>query len=530
MDFIRERRALKNSKLSERIWTLRLSHACRFSLDCKMFGAYCYLSEIKGAIPLLHGPRGCAFFPKLVPPDAIRTQLLGLREPPPFPCTDMDERDVIYGGAEKLRNAILEVDRYYRPELIGVIISCPAAIIGDDIREIVEDARKRVESEIIYTPSSAGFSDDERTDDFNRHAEDLIEIWKDPERRPKWGIEKCGRLDTLYSLIEQLVEEPKERSENSINIDTYGRFHWFENLSGEIEEMKGILSEIGIRVNTVFPGCTVRDFKGLSKARLNFMRRSERSAKFMKERFGIDYIFDLFGTRYIGIQGAKRFYLDVAERFGLRKKAEEVVNARLDTIDKSLQDIRAELRRRRIAFICTPLYTTPKFIKLLETLGLDISLLIVNTMWWRRWGMTDGCAKRVVDEFLNNLRWLKSSPKILIDLTIEEEVDRLREHQVDLVIGDVLISDLSRMMYYENSGIKSLSPHSLGYSSFRISFSQVLYLGEMILKRLNRPLRETDLLYMRYRYHPERFPTMLSEISDEYIWERIMKKVWRGRS
>ena len=144
--------------------------------------------------------------------------------------------------------------------------------------------------------------------------------------------------------------------------------------------------------------------------------------------------------------------------------------------------------------------------------------------------MTDGCAKRVVDEFLNNLRWLKSSPKILIDLTIEEEVDRLREHQVDLVIGDVLISDLSRMMYYENSGIKSLSPHSLGYSSFRISFSQVLYLGEMILKRLNRPLRETDLLYMRYRYHPERFPTMLSEISDEYIWERIMKKVWRGRS
>jgi len=517
-------------RIKEKLWSARLSHACRFSLDCKMFGAYCYLSEIKATIPLLHGPLGCAFFPKLVPPDAIRAQLLDLNYPPPFPCTDLKESDVVYGGAEKLRNAILAVDRYYRPELIGVIVSCPAAIIGDDILEIVNSVRDKIDADIIYTPSSAGFSDDERVDDFNRHAEDLINIWKDPDKKPKWGIEKCGRLDTLYSLIEQLVESPKDKIDNSINIDTYGRFHWFENLRGEIEEMKSILSEIGIRVNTIFPGCTVRDIKGLSQARLNFMRRSERSAKFMKERFGIDYIFDLFGTRYIGIQGARMFYLDVAERFGLRKRAEEVVDLRLEAINKRLQDVRAELRGAKIAFICTPLYTTPEFIKLLETLGLDISLLLVNTMWWRRWGMTDGYAKKVVHEFLNNLRWLKSSPKILVDITIEEEVDRLREHQVDLAIGDVLISDPSRMMHYENSGIKSLSPHSLGYSSFRISFSQVSYLGKMILRKLNSPLRETDLLYMRYRYHPERFPTMLSEVSDEYTWERIMKKIWRGKA
>ena len=514
--------------IKEEIWSAQIYHACRFSVDCKMFGAYCYLSEIKGAIPLLHGPLGCAFFPKLVPPDAIRMQLLGISQPPPFPCTNMDERDVIYGGAEKLRDAILAVDKYYKPELIGVIISCPAAIIGDDIVEIVNALRDRINAEIIYTPSSAGFSDDERTDDFNRHADDLINIWKNPDEKPKWGIEKCGRLDTLYSVIEQLVEEPQEKIENSINIDTYGRFHYFEDLSGELSEIKIVLGEIGIKVNTVFPGCSVQDLKRMARARLNFMRRSERSAKFLKEKFGIDYIFDIFGTRYLGVEGAKRFYLDIAERFDLQKRAKVVVRDQQRNLENDLKEIRKEIKGKKIAYICTPLYTTPEFMSLLELFGLNIKMLCISTQWWRRWGMSKKVAKKLVTELKHNLKELQSNPKIYVDLTIEEEVDRIKQDDIDLAIGDVLVSDISRAMLYENHGIRSLSPHSMGYSSFRISFSQIAYLGTMIASRLNSPVPGRDLLYLRYQYHPERFPTLVTDLSDELRWEKIMKKVWRS--
>jgi len=516
--------------LKEEVFSAQLSHACRFSLDCKMFGAYCYLSEIRGAAPLLHGPLGCAFFPKLAPPDAIRMQLLGLDQPPPFPCTDTDERDVIYGGAEKLARAIIEVDRHYRPELIGVIISCPAAIIGDDIIDIVNGVRDKVDADIIYTPSSAGFADDERTDDFNRHADDLINVWKNPDEKPKWGIEKCGRLDTLYSLIEQLVEEPVGKIENSINIDTYGRFHYFEDLAGELNEIKTIFKKIGIRVNTMFPGCSVGDIKGMARAKLNFMRRSERSAKFLKEKFGIDYIFDIFGTRYLGIKGAKRFYLDIAHKFGLQKRAEAVVNERERALETELKEIRKEIKGKKIAYVCTPLYTTPEFMKILEMLGLNISVLCINTEWWRRWGMSKRTVDRLVGEFRSNLNDIGSDPEIYADLTIEEEVERLKEKGVDLIIGDVLISDASRTMFYENHGIRALNPHCMGYSSFRISFSQIIRLGRMIADRLHSPLPERDLLYLRYQYHPGRYPTLLSDVSDEFRWEKIMKKVWRGKA
>ena len=519
---------MKRSK--DEIWSAQMMYAARFSVDCKMFGAYCYLSEIRGTIPLLHGPLGCAFFPKLVPPDSIRTQFLGINHPPPFPCTNMDERDIIYGGADKLRHAIMGVDEYYKPELIGVIVSCPAAIIADDIVEIVSSLREKTGAEIIYTPSSAGFSDDERMEDFNRHADDLVNIWKNPDEKPKWGIEKCGRLDTLYSLIEQLVEYPSERLENTVNIDTYGRFHFFEELTEEIAEIKAIMGEIGIHVNTVFPGCSVGDIKKLASAKLNFMRRSEKSAKFMKEKFGTEYVFDLLGTRYMGINGAKRFYIDIAEKFDLQQRAETVIKEREREQEKGLREIRQEIKGKKIAYICLPLYTTPEFLELLEMFGLDIKIISINTLWWRRWGMSQRTIKKLLRELPANLMQLHSSPAIYADLPVEEEVTRIKEKDIDLIIGDVLVSDISRAMFYENHGIKSLNPYYMGYSSFRISFSQTMRLGKLIAERLKTPLPERKLLYLKYRFHPDRFPSLMSDLSDELRWEKIMNKVWRDDS
>ncbi len=514
-------------EITKDIWGTKLSYACRYSLDCKMFGAYCYISEISNAIPLLHGPVGCAFFPKFVPPDAIRTQFLKLYEPPPFPCTDLNERDVIYGAEDKLFKAIIDIDKYYKPDLIGVVVSCPAAIIGDDIVSVVNKAKQAIHADIVYTPSSAGFSDDERVEDFNRHAEDLITVWKNRDKKPKWGIEKCGRLDTLYSLITQLLKESKEKIKNSVNLDTYGRFHWFEDLVGEIKEIKSIFKEIGISVNTVFPGCSVQDIKNMTKAELNFMRRSEKSAIFMKEKFGMDYIFDTFGNKYVGIDGAKSFYLDIAERFGLRDKAKKIVKDKEIFLWRDLKDIKQELQGKEIAYVCTPLYTTPVFIRLLESLGLSIRLILINTLWWRRWGMSKYTSNKLIKEFIDSLN-INSSPIIYNDLYIDEELSIIKQRNIDLVICDVLVSDISRTMFYENNGIRSISPHYMGYSSFRISFSQVKKLAQIILHAFNSNLPKKDLIYFKYAYHKERFPTLISDISDELRWERIMKYVWRG--
>jgi nitrogenase molybdenum-iron protein alpha/beta subunit len=508
----------------------QLLHACKFSVDCKMFGAYCYLSEIGGTIPLLHGPLGCAFFPKLAPPDAIRRQLLGIDEVPPLPCTAMEQRDIVYGGAEKLARAIVDADRYYRPDLIGIIVSCPAAIIGDDIREIVASVKKQINADVIYTPSSAGFGDDERTDSADHHSDDIVRLWKNPECKPKWGIEKCGRLDTLYSLVEQLVEEPKKKADRSINIDTYGRFHFFEDLAKETMEIRKILGETGIGVNTIFPGCSVADIKRMAEASLNVMRRSERSAILLKERFGIDYLFDPLASRYLGVEGIRRFYRDVAGKFGLQNRMNRVLEDVEADVESKLTRIRGEIRGKRISYTVTPSTVTPEFMRILEDLGLVIKCICVNTDWWKRWGLSEDAARQVIEAFQIEIGKLRSSPHVYIDLDINEETERIKESGTDLAVIDVLISDPSRVMYYEDRGIKALSPYMMRYSAFRISYLQIIHLGEIIEAKLKSPLPVRDLLYLRYNYHGHRFPTMLSDLGEEILWEEIMQNVWRDNN
>lgn len=518
------------NRFKKEVWNLQLFQATRFSVDCKMFGAYCYLSEVKGTVPLLHGPLGCAFFPKLVPPDAIRTQLLGLSYPPPFPCTNMDERDVIYGGADKLAKAIIQVDRQYRPELIGVIVSCPAAIIGDDIVEIVDSVKTKINADIIYTPSSAGFADDERIDDINKFADDIVNLWKKPEKKSKFGIEKCGRLDTLYSMIEQLVEKPAEKIKNSINIDTYGRFHYFENLAGELQEIQATFKEIGVKVNTVFPGCSVSDIKTMARAELNFMRRSERSAQFFKEKFGIDYIFDPLGSCYMGISGIKKFYLDVAERFGLHKRALQVVKEKEKNLERDIKEIRKEIKGKKIAYTLTSLTATPNFVETLEYLGVEIKIVIIDIRWWKRWGFSASSSGKVTKELTNQIKSLYSNVVFYVDLNIEEEIERIKEAGVDLAIADLIQADTSRRMLYENNGIKAISSFYMGYSPYRMSFSQIVHLGKMIASKLRTPLPERNLLYLKNKYHKYRFPTLITDLSEELLWEEVMEKVWRDKN
>ena len=125
----------RNFDITSRYYSNVLKQATQYGIDCKVYGAICAISEIKNAVPLVHGPEGCACYPKFFPTDAIRMKLLGARYPPPIYSTAMTEPHVIYGGENRLEDAISELDRREKPELVGVIGSCVPAIIGDDLEE-----------------------------------------------------------------------------------------------------------------------------------------------------------------------------------------------------------------------------------------------------------------------------------------------------------------------------------------------------------------------------------------------------------
>ena len=112
-------------------------------------GAMQTVQAITRAIPVLHSGPGCA--QKLS--DSIGSS--GYFSPNIFPCTSINEKDVVFGGAKKLDTTIANALKVIDADLYVVLTGCIPEIVGDDTAEVVshfEDSEKPV----IYA-STAGF-------------------------------------------------------------------------------------------------------------------------------------------------------------------------------------------------------------------------------------------------------------------------------------------------------------------------------------------------------------------------------------
>lgn len=508
---------------------IKFQCANQYGIDCKMFGAYCCLSEIKNTIPLLHGPVGCAFFPKLLPTDAIRRRVLRIKEQPPFPCTDLDEQDFIYGGADKLRKALIDVDRYYHPDLIGIVLSCPAGIIGEDLEGVVGEVKDKVTAKIVITPS-AGFTDSERSEDLEIYVQDTINRWKDSNGKRVWSHEKCGRLETIFSLFDQLLEPPTKILDRTINFDLFGRIHFSDDFSVEADEVKSMLKKIGIQVNTFFPGCSVSEFQSMPQASLNVMRRSIKSAELMKERYGTEYLFDHYGAKYTGLEGAKAFYFDVANHFGLQKKAIEVVEGKEKELASAIEPIRAQLKNKKVALSTSLIMmpTTPQFIRALELFDLRVEAIFVQTKRYLRGGLPDEMLKEVVGELKNQFREIKSEPEFCVDFDVDTRIEKAKEKEIDLFLP-CMTSDMADQLIFETHGISTLCYGWTGYASYKISFDQIRLLGKAILFKMDKPITKKTLFYLGYDRDRNRFPTLEADLPKVDLHEETMDVLWREK-
>ena len=232
----------------------------------KISGALMVANSIEDAVPLIHGPIGCAFQRKINP---FRPYLTFYDTP----CTDMNDIEVVYGGEDKLSLGIKETYEKYHPNLIVVITTCPSDLIGDDFRAVVEETKAKgdVGCDVVYT------------------AGDFV-----GKSKP------IGQQDTLYAITDQMLcngieKEEIERNEGSVNIFTY-QVH---GIGSRVAEMASILAEMGIKINKIFfDNTTVKDLYELQKAALTITNSPMVWTKLMKERFGVDHYEIMAFERY----------------------------------------------------------------------------------------------------------------------------------------------------------------------------------------------------------------------------------------
>ena len=145
-------------------------------------GAMQTVQAIDRALPILHSGPGCA--QKL----SESTGSSGYFSPNIFPCTSINEKDVVFGGVKKLNSTIENALKVIDADLYVVLTGCIPEIVGDDSGEVVsrfEDSDKPV----LYAPT-AGFK----------------------------GNNYKGHEQVVDAIIEQLLQKSETKQEGLVNI------------------------------------------------------------------------------------------------------------------------------------------------------------------------------------------------------------------------------------------------------------------------------------------------------------------------
>lgn len=462
-------------------------HNHHYCINCKLSGSVYAASEIKGAIPIVHGPSGCAFHQR-VTPMKLYAPIYNLK------CTNLNEKDVIYGGEEKLKGTIKRVYDRYHPTLIIILPTCVSGLIGDDIAGICQDMVNELPCNIVYV-SSEGFAHRGR-EALDGIMQNAAKSWK-TSLPPDYELRGCGREDVVISLVDQLMED-QDVAENSVNLESHGRLRYGSQI--DFLETKRIFFEMGIEINTTILTCTVDQIKRAPAAEINVVMRNRQAASRMKDRFGTEYFRKWFV--HYGIDGIERFFIEIASKLGLDGEAEEVVGREKNLAIDRLNKYRHIFKGNNFAISTQGFFFTPYFASIYaRDLQIPVKYFCVSTELLK----SMNTSKETIELMIKNMEDLFDSWDLGFEMIVNPTLDEISDiaKKVDYVLGDrIMPIDTDKGKGSNVMDISSLNPLLL-----RSSFSGITDFGRCLAGCLNgNALRPRSLIISRFDYDNVNYP------------------------
>ena len=307
---------------------------------CVFCGSRVVLYPIADALHLIHGPIGCA---------AYTWDIRGALSSGPqlhrlsF-STDLQEREVIFGGEPKLYQALTELIEAYQPKAAFVYSTCIVGIIGDDVEAVCRKV-SREKGLPVLPVHSEGFK----------------------------GTKKDGYKAACEAMF-QLVGTADVDDISPVSINILGEF----NIGGEAWMIKDYYRRLGVQVVSVMTGDgRVNDIQRSHGAALNVVQCSGAMtylAEMMKEKYGIPYI----RASYFGLDDMAKALYDVAGHFQdhpeIKVRAQELVREEVQAIYPQLKEMRQDLEGKRAAVYVGGAFKAFSMIKALRYLGMTVVL------------------------------------------------------------------------------------------------------------------------------------------------------------
>lgn len=333
--------------------------------------------------------------------------ILGMRgdRPSEIYTTALDEHDVIFGAEQKLKEAVAYLDLTLQPELLFVLSCCTTDIIGEDVGSAVREAKTIARTIAI---SAGGFEGD-----FHE-----------------------GYSETLCQLVSELVRKPGRTEPRTVNL--VGMLQ----AGPDLAELRGLLGLIGVRVNAVLTADATReDMERLGEAALNIVLcepSGKEAALLLQTLCGTPCIVEEIP---IGYHSTIRFLERVAEALGIPSTVTPPPG--LDRIPDC-----SFLRSRHIAIISGPTRAV-SLIRFLAEYNVVPRLVVVD--------FDSSVQEKIRCQGL-------SAGEVLIEPNHELIVQKLKEHEIDLLIGGMLEQPIARALSIDHIDIMHGSQQTVGFA------------------------------------------------------------------
>ena len=98
---------------------------------CMPMGSATAFYGLKNCMTILHGSQGCATYIR-------RHMATHYNEPVDIASSSLTEHGTVYGGSDNLKKGLKNLIELYHPDIIGVMTTCLAETIGEDVPGILE--------------------------------------------------------------------------------------------------------------------------------------------------------------------------------------------------------------------------------------------------------------------------------------------------------------------------------------------------------------------------------------------------------
>lgn len=274
------------------------------------------LGPVTDIVHIVHGPVGCSYYAWMtrrnqadVPEGAQNFLNYAF-------TTDMTEHEIIFGGEQKLAQAIREAYELFHPKAIAVFSTCPVGLIGDDVHAVATQMRKELGINVF------GFS---------------CEGYKGVSQSAGHHIANNG----LFQHVVGTEELPAERKQNPFRVNLLGEY----NIGGDAFEIERIFARCGIDLVSTFSGnAQYSELAHAQDANLNLImchRSINYMAEMMETKYGIPWI----KVNFIGAEATAKSLRKIARYFDdpeLTARVEVVIAEELAAVEP----VRAAVRSR----------------------------------------------------------------------------------------------------------------------------------------------------------------------------------------